>query len=162
MKVGFIPKIQRMELSQRHAPVEQIEAEPMLYSASWNFARKYGGPLTNQVMGRSARAVKFMLDTQIDTYPYLVIDTRVHMLMPGFYPAIPGWHCDATPRTEHYVRHFLGDGAILLFSGQTLHRATPALQRGWRFFFRASMMQHPPATKIRRQTQVYTSESTGW
>jgi len=30
-----------------------------------------------------------------------VIDTRSHMLMPGQYPAIPGWHCDAYPRGQH-------------------------------------------------------------
>lgn len=28
----------------------------------------------------------------------LVIDSRVHMLMPGWYPCIPGWHHDDVPR----------------------------------------------------------------
>lgn len=31
---------------------------------------------------------------------FISIDSRVHMLMPGFYPCIPGWHCDDFLRTE--------------------------------------------------------------
>lgn len=30
----------------------------------------------------------------------LVIDSRVHMLMPGWYPCIPGWHHDDVPRVR--------------------------------------------------------------
>lgn len=25
---------------------------------------------------------------------FISIDTRIHMMMPGWYPCIPGWHCD--------------------------------------------------------------------
>jgi hypothetical protein len=29
-----------------------------------------------------------------------IVDSRVHMLMPGWYPCIPGWHFDEIKRTE--------------------------------------------------------------
>lgn len=29
-----------------------------------------------------------------------VVDSRTHMLMPGWYPCIPGWHHDDVPRTR--------------------------------------------------------------
>jgi hypothetical protein len=30
----------------------------------------------------------------------VIIDSRVHMLMKGWYPCIPGWHLDDVPRTR--------------------------------------------------------------
>lgn len=72
-----------------------IEAEPQLYSASFNFAEARGGPITQAVL-------RAMPPTALAPNPgrHVVIDSRVHMLMPGMYPAIPGWHCDAWPRTD--------------------------------------------------------------
>lgn len=29
------------------------------------------------------------------------LDTRLHRLMPGMFPAIPGWHCDDVPRPTY-------------------------------------------------------------
>lgn len=41
----------------------------------------------------------------------LVFDSRVHMLMPGWYPAIPGYHHDDVPRPEIPVgQHFVTAG----------------------------------------------------
>lgn len=37
------------------------------------------------------------MDLQFDR-KYLVVDTKVHMLMPGMCPAIPNWHSDGVPR----------------------------------------------------------------
>lgn len=31
---------------------------------------------------------------------YIIVDTKVHLLMPGWVPAIPGWHTDGVPRGE--------------------------------------------------------------
>jgi len=40
-----------------------------------------------------------------------VFDSRIHMLMPGWYPAIPGWHHDDVPRPEIPVgQHFITAG----------------------------------------------------
>lgn len=65
-----------------------VKNEPMLFSASKDFARKNGGPIT-----------RAFLDTGM-VPDGSVIDSRVHMLMPGWYPCIPGWHLDDIPRTR--------------------------------------------------------------
>lgn len=67
----------------------QIKAEPMLFSADMKFASYYGGPIT--------RAFLEALPPDVRTYP-MIVDSRVHMLMPGWYPCIPGWHHDDVPR----------------------------------------------------------------
>lgn len=85
-------------ISVGHVPVfsfTDIEQEPQLYSASRLFAAQRGGPITTAILAA-------MPDDAWQPAPdrYIVIDTRSHMLMPGMYPAIPGWHCDAWPRTN--------------------------------------------------------------
>lgn len=58
----------------------------MLFSADVRFARAHGGPITRAFL---------------EYVPFeSVIDSRVHMLMPGWYPCIPGWHLDDIPRTR--------------------------------------------------------------
>lgn len=49
----------------------------------------YGGDVT--------RAALSALDLT-HSRKYVVVDVKVHMLMPGQCPAIPGWHVDGTPR----------------------------------------------------------------
>jgi len=68
---------------------EEIKKETMLFSADYDFARKNGDGLTN-----------LFLDNIPDEWKNskLIIDSRVHMLMPGWYPCIPGWHHDDVPR----------------------------------------------------------------
>lgn len=72
------------ELKERTA--EEIENEPMVFSADALFAYKHGGPITREFLA--------YLDPDKDW----IIDTRVHMLMEGWYPCIGGWHCDNIPR----------------------------------------------------------------
>src|SRR5215470_8347004 len=69
---------------------QAIKAEPMLFSASWEFARTNGGPITNAFLDSVVTQIK---------HP-AIIDSRVHMLMPGWFPCIPGWHLDDVPRTR--------------------------------------------------------------
>ena len=66
---------------------QDIKNEPMLYSADPEFARDNGGPILNAFLNR------------IPEGDYS-IDVRVHMLLKGWYPAIPGWHIDALRRPE--------------------------------------------------------------
>src|ERR1700678_118802 len=68
---------------------ETIKNEPMLFSADLNYAIDNGGPITQAFV----RGLK-------DIPTSAVIDSRVHMLMPGWYPCIPGWHLDDVPRTR--------------------------------------------------------------
>lgn len=68
------------------APQEVVKLEPMLHRATASFASEHGGTLTQEFL---------------DVLPWsddILIDSRVHMLMPGMYPCIPGWHHDDIPR----------------------------------------------------------------
>lgn len=87
-----------------------VEREPMLFQCSREFARKACGPITHFVLD--------LLEAQISNgmAARLRIDTRSLMLMDGWYPAIPGWHCDfldsqknkeyTLSEHDNQVRHF--------------------------------------------------------
>ena len=68
-----------------------IKNEPMFFNADFNFAMEKGGDIT--------RAFLNALPMDWKQAP-LVFDSRVHMLMPEWFPCIPGWHHDDVPRTE--------------------------------------------------------------
>lgn len=70
--------------------VDQVKNEPMLFNCSFEAARELGGPIT--------RAFLSAIIADGEEAP-VVVDSRVHMLMPGWFPAIPGWHHDDVPRT---------------------------------------------------------------
>lgn len=73
----------------------EIRAETMLYSASTEFAFDNAGPITFSIMNM----LKDMgVLGRCPESKHIVIDSRVHMLMPGQYPCIPGWHCDGVKR----------------------------------------------------------------
>ena len=80
---------------------EEIENEPMLFSSSWDFAINNGGPLTHFIMGYISETV-FHHSGNLGKNLYPIIDTRSTMLMEGFYPCIPGWHCDGVPRHKRF------------------------------------------------------------
>jgi hypothetical protein len=65
-----------------------VKKEPMLFSASREYAMIQGGPITRNFLSYLPKGVE------------PIIDSRVHMLMPGWYPCIPGWHLDDVPRTR--------------------------------------------------------------
>lgn len=84
----FIPSwtvVGKMKARAEH----EVRAEPMLFAADRVFAWDHGGPLTREFIGS-------MLGPDV---PW-VIDSKVVMLMPGFWPCIPGWHHDDVPRTR--------------------------------------------------------------
>lgn len=68
---------------------QQVKNEPMLFSCDRTAAHELGGPLT-----------RAFLDAMLPDWKAseIVVDSRVHMLMPGFWPCIPGWHHDDVPR----------------------------------------------------------------
>lgn len=68
-------------------PVEVVKNEPMFFNASIEFAHEHGGVIT-----------KSFIESLPEEYQNGVIDTRVHMLMPTWYPCIPGFHHDDVPR----------------------------------------------------------------
>lgn len=60
-----------------------------LFRASVEDALRYGGDITREAIG----AMNIRNDKK-----YVLVDVKVHMLMQGFCPAIPGWHTDGVPR----------------------------------------------------------------
>lgn len=62
-----------------------IKNEPMMFSADLEFAEEHGGIITRQFV--SMLRNRYCEDVWI-------IDSRTHMLMPNWYPCIPGWHHD--------------------------------------------------------------------
>lgn len=69
--------------------VEEIKREPMLHKCDLDHALELGGKLTQLFI--------IMLPDSWKRSP-LRIDSRTHMLMPGWFPCIPGWHHDDVPR----------------------------------------------------------------
>lgn len=69
----------------------EVKNTPGLFNASLEDALVYGGDLTRAALS----AMKLRGDRK-----YILVDVKVHMLMPGMYPAIPGWHTDGVPRVD--------------------------------------------------------------
>ena len=70
--------------------VDDIKNEPMLFNCDLRHAVKLGGLITDNFLDIIPRDWFNAKD--------LIIDSRVHMLMPGWYPCIPGFHHDDVPR----------------------------------------------------------------
>jgi hypothetical protein len=67
---------------------DQVKNEPMFFNADADFAWKSGGPITRAFLEAAPETIT-------------VFDSRVHMLMPGWFPCIPGWHHDDVPRSAY-------------------------------------------------------------
>ncbi len=79
-----------------------IKKEPMFFNSDLEYAYENGGNVTKEFIDALPKEWKLS---------EVVFDSRVHMLMPGWYPAIPGWHHDDVPRPEIPVgQHFLTAG----------------------------------------------------
>ncbi len=65
----------------------------MLHRADWDFANRYGGVLTQAFLSKLRNNPDWNGTS-------MLIDSRVHMLMEHFIPAIPGWHHDDVARTR--------------------------------------------------------------
>ena len=75
---------------------DQVKNEPMFFSAKPSFAYMNGGAITRAFLEKfcTDHGQEVMLS---DEYCF---DSRVHMLMKGWYPCIPGWHHDDVPRSR--------------------------------------------------------------
>lgn len=73
-----------------HGSSRDIENEPMFFGFDLATANEFAGPLTRQ----------FLDYIPVGWGDDVILDSRSHMLKPGWYPAIPGWHLDNVPRGE--------------------------------------------------------------
>jgi hypothetical protein len=74
-----------------------VKDEPMFFSATPSFAYANGGPITTAFLERCFPLIEGFLSAYDGAYCF---DSRVHMLMPGWWPCIPGWHHDDVPRSR--------------------------------------------------------------
>lgn len=113
--------------------VHELKNEPMLFNCDLGGASWLGGPITREFLS--------LLPEEWRQVP-IVVDSRVHMLMPGWYPCIPGWHHDDVPRTrsdgqpnyssgqcrsEHIAALVNGDICPTMFATGKAHFAVPPL-----------------------------------
>ena len=99
--VYFTGKIKYINDFAQFIPNEAIKNEPMFFNSSLEYAYEHGSSITRSFI--DALPVGWKKD--------VVFDSRVHMLMPGWYPAIPGWHHDDVPRAEIPTgQHFITGG----------------------------------------------------
>lgn len=105
----FVSAIEVVNTFAQDCSNDNIKNEPMFFNSDFDFAMQNGGPITKAFLNA--------LPYDWKKYP-LVFDSRVHMLMPGWYPCIPGWHHDDIPRPNngqpdydnpaYYSQHILG------------------------------------------------------
>lgn len=69
--------------------VSEIKNTFSLWNASYDDAIRYGGDLTREAL----RVMNLRHDRK-----HIIVDTKIHMLMKGMSPGIPGWHVDGSPR----------------------------------------------------------------
>lgn len=70
-------------------PLDILKNEPMLFNCDRDAAYNLGGPITKEYLENLPEDWK---DCKI------VVDSRVHMLKPGWLPCIGGYHTDDVPR----------------------------------------------------------------
>ena len=73
-------------------PTLELKNSFSLWNASLDDAVCYGGALTREAL----KAMNLRHDRK-----NIIVDTKVHMLMKGMSPAIPGWHVDGAPRDNN-------------------------------------------------------------
>lgn len=80
----------------------EIKNEPMFFNCDLQFAYQNGGPITKSFIDNLP---KIWHESKV------VFDSRIHMLMPGWYPSIPGYHHDDVARPQIPVgQHFITAG----------------------------------------------------
>lgn len=89
---GILSQVHVGDVRMREWDETAIKNEPMLFNADGACAEIDGGPITRNFVASLLKCRRDLSLTDI------VVDTRVHMLMPGWYPCIPGFHHDDVPR----------------------------------------------------------------
>ena len=89
MKTLFIPRLEHTGRTIAAVSQSDIEDEVNLRQAPLLEAFQYGGEVTRAALNK--------LELHGDR-KHVVVDTKVTFLLPGMYPAIPGWHTDGVPR----------------------------------------------------------------
>jgi hypothetical protein len=70
---------------------EEVKDETMLFNCGLNESHAMGDNITKDF-------IEALPDDWFDGP--VIVDSRTHMLMPGWHTCIPGWHHDDVPRTR--------------------------------------------------------------
>lgn len=87
----FEPNIKELNFFATEISNNIIKNEPMFFNCDLDYAYKNGSGITRSFIDNLPE------DWKNDK---IVFDSRIHMLMPNWYPAIPGWHHDDIPRLD--------------------------------------------------------------
>ncbi len=104
MKVHIRPFIAPYVGVEGHREIAELAAEPSLFRCSMEHAEAMGGPITKEILAEVRAQFKADMHSAYAAGLTEVIDVRVQRLMPGMYPSIPGWHCDAVPRKHYHAQ----------------------------------------------------------
>ena len=101
----FNPNYKTIGKTIKTVTLEEIKKEIPMYSATPEFAKKHGGPITRGII-KSIPKWYYKKAKELGLYPN--IDIRVHKFdlkkIPkefDLYPAIPGWHVDGEYRKTY-------------------------------------------------------------
>lgn len=79
-----------------------LAKEPSLFSCGEFGLYEHGGALAKSALSQVLSLYKDEYEHAKKAGLSAIIDVRVQRLMPGMYPSIPGWHCDAVPRNGYH------------------------------------------------------------
>lgn len=85
MPIVFNRSVEFLETLDGLPDQDQIRRIPQFFRADADMVYRLGGPFLRQLLAKAPLS---------RSHRYVSIDTKVHMLMPGWYACIPGWHCD--------------------------------------------------------------------
>lgn len=79
--------------------IPELAAEVGMYSATADFVRRNGGPISIDILDRIP---EWYYTETAKKGLSINIDIRIHRLYPGDFPAYPGWHCDGEFRETYF------------------------------------------------------------
>lgn len=130
MKIEIDSQVQLGRPFRGGFTLDEVKNEPMLFNCDLQYALEHGGPITRAFVeafmdDQLALASHWLVakHSRKEMLSRFVIDSRVHMLMKGWYPCIPGFHHDDVPRTAlggqpNYIRpHYRSKHCMGLVNG---------------------------------------------
>lgn len=89
---GVFPKIS----------ADLLAKEPCLLANSPTAVRAQGGNLGKLALAHVEECYAADIGRATKEGLSSCVDVRVQRLVPGMYPSVPGWHCDAVPRGSYH------------------------------------------------------------
>ena len=101
--VLFKPNISKLDTVRGQYTINELKKERCLFSADLNYAKRRSGPIVNEIIHKIVDGDRGTIsDCILNHNKYPIVDVRIQRLMPGMYPSIPGYHCDAVERSGYH------------------------------------------------------------